>query len=124
MYFKFVKMLSMLLIIIYLYKKTKDRIFLWVLIFALLLVSSTTLFRIYFPDIQLGSPTVEYTILLIGIGVAFIILVILIGIEAEKRRADIEKNIRSIIQLSKDNIIFWTTIILMNIIAFLLDRGR
>lgn len=124
MYFKFAKILSMLLIIAYLYKKTKDRIALWVFNFALFLIISITLFRVIFPDIPFVSPTIEYTVFLIVVGIAFIVLIIKIGIEAEKRRADIEKNISSIIQLSKDNIIFWTIIVLINLIAFLLDKWK
>jgi len=124
MYFKFTKILSMLLIVAYIYKKTRDRIALWVFNFIVFLIIAITFFRIYLPDVPLGSPTIEYTILLVIIGIGFIVLVIKIGIEAEKRRDDIGKNINSIFQLSKDNIIFWTIIVLINLIAFLLDKGK
>lgn len=122
MYFKFTKIISMLLIAAYIYKKTKDRIALWALSFVLFLIIITMLFRIYLPDVSFGSPTIEYTIFLLIVGIVFIVLIIKIGVEAEKRRSDVGKNISSIFQLSKENIIFWTIIVLINLIGFLLDR--
>ena len=128
MYSTYAELLSFLLIIAYLYRKTKERITLWVLSYILFLVSSATLFRVFFPNVPFFSPTLEYTIFLIIVGIPFLVLVVLIGAEIERRRTrgavENKRSLSSIFKLSKDNIIFWTIIVLINLVAFLLEKGK
>lgn len=123
---RYIQIISIIFIIVYSYKKTKESIFLWILNYALFLVISLAFFKIFFPDIAMGSPTLEYGLFLTIVGVPFLILVVLIGSQIENRRAkgtgDGLLNITSIFTLKKDNIIFWVIIIIINLIAYLLDK--
>ena len=57
MYTTYAELLSLLFIIVYLYKKTKDKIPLWILVYILFLVSSAKVFRMLYPHVPFFSPT-------------------------------------------------------------------
>ncbi|MFH1674271.1 MAG: hypothetical protein ABIF87_12710 [Pseudomonadota bacterium] len=125
MYVKTAKGLSMLLIIAYLYWKTRDRICLWMLSYFAFLGGSVAVFRKLFPDIPFVSPTIEYMVFLVIVGIPFLTLIVLMGVEIEKRRSKkTEKpplDFGALLALSKENIIFWAFIVLINLVAFLLE---
>ena len=122
---KTAKLLSLLLIAAYLYWKTRDKISLWALGYFAFLWGSATIFRRLFPDIPFRSPTIEYMAFLVIVGVPFLVLMVLVLVEVERRRSqkieEGEKDYGVLFKLSKENIIFWTIIVLINLIAFLLE---
>jgi hypothetical protein len=128
MYSTYTELLSLLLIIIYLYAKTRDRISLLITGYIFFLLTSGIVFRFLFPDVPFFSPTLEYTVFLIWVGIPFLVVLALIFYEVEKKRTqstgEKSENISFIFEFSRDNIIFWTIIILMNLIAFLLEKGK
>jgi hypothetical protein len=78
-----------------------------------------------FPHVPLGSATVEYMVLLIIVGIPFLTLVVLAAVELDKRQRDKGKEgttvLRPLLVMSKDNLVFWTIIVLLNLIAFWLE---
>src|SRR6266498_5039438 len=112
MYTKYAEILSLLLIVAYCYKKTKNKTALWVIgsvfICVILLV-----FRIPFI-----SDVLQYGIFLIVFFVSLIIIAIKGYKEQESKdkekietkKEEGKKDISAILKFSKDNIIFWTII--------------
>lgn len=125
MYIKSANLLSLLLIIIYSYWKTRDKSSLFMLCCFASLWGGATIFRRLFPDIPFRSPTIEYMVFLVIVGVVSLVFLMLSVAEVEKRRTNKteERDIgfRSLLTLSRENIIFWTIIVLINLIAFLLE---
>ncbi len=120
----FTKILSLLAIAIYIYIKTKDKAVLWTLLYVLYFFVIVFGFKLLYPDIPIPSPTIEYMIALMMCGIPFLIIMILVVIEAEKDRKKSAENIQSIYKINKSNLIFWGCIILLNLIAFLLDKNK
>lgn len=118
------QLLSLLLIVFYIYRKNRDKIALWAFLYFFYLGVLAISFKLLFPDITIPSPTLEYTIALIMAGIPFIIVIVLIAVKAEKDRVKTAENINSIFTINKSNLIFWGCIILLNLIGFLLEKGR
>lgn len=128
MYSNYTELFSLLLVVAYVYKKVRDKITLWVLGYVLFLVCCIYIFRLIYPEVLFFSPTVEYIGFLLTVGIPFLILIILIGVEVERRRKrsvnkEPERGVSEIFRLTKDNIIFWTLIAVINLIAYLLERN-
>lgn len=120
------ELFSILLVLAYFYKKTKNKIPLWILRYSAFLIACIILFRKLFPEIPFVSPTYEYMGFLFVTGVPFLILIVLIGIEVEKQRTMTTEDSKPIIlfKATKENIIFWTVIVLINLAAFIVDKSK
>jgi len=127
-YSKYAEIISLLLIIGYTYKKTRDRIVIWGLICTSFIICTALVFKILFPNMQFGSPTCEYLGFLSLIGIAFFVFISGTAIELDRRRKNekekVEMNMSWIFELSKDNIIFWTLMVLINLLAFILEHNK
>ncbi len=123
-----IQFLSVLLLIGYYYRKTKDKIVAWGLSYLTFFFCAGVLFRKLFPDIPFVSPTVEYMVFLVIVGVPFLVLVVLVGYEIEKRRAselkEDKKDFTILFKPSRSNVIFWTVFVLLNLIAFLMENNK
>jgi hypothetical protein len=115
--FAITEALSVMLISLYVYFKTKNKCFLWAIIFGLFF--ATILFgvkNLYIPGV-LG---------LIISGIAFVVAIILIQIEDDKNKGrnkgTIYADLNSILVMNKKNALFWGVIIIMNLIGFLLGE--
>lgn len=128
MYTTYAKLLSALLIIIYYYKKTKDKLSVWIISYVIFLITSAIIFRRLYPNIPFVSPTIEYMIFLAIVGIPFLVLVVMIIGEFDKRskkKAEVDnKDFTVLFQPTKDNIIFWTIVILVNIASFILEKNK
>ncbi len=126
MYSILIEFLSVLLLIGYYYRKTKDKIVAWILSYLIFFFCSGVLFRKLFPDIPFVSPTLEYMVFLVIVGVPFLVLVVFVGIEIERRRSseveEDKKDFTILFKPSRDNIIFWTIFVLLNLVAFLMGE--
>ncbi len=126
MLLRYIQIISIIMIIVFFYKKTKEKMFLWILSYALFLGVCLELFRTVFPKIVLGSATLEYGMFLLVVGVPFLVLVVVIGVQIEKRSKNrVENgalNIASVFSMQKDNIVFWGTIIIINLVVLLFDK--
>ena len=120
------ELLSILLVLAYFYKKTKNRIPLWILSYSAFLIVCVVLFRKLFPDIPFVSPTCEYMGFLFVTGVPFLVLIVSIGVEVEKQRTMTTEDNKPIVLFkpTKGNIIFWTVIVLINLAAFIVDKSK
>ena len=120
--------LAVLLLIGYYYKKTKDKIVLWILSYLTFLICSGFLFRKLYPDIPFVSPTIEYMVFLVIVGVPFLVFVVLVGVEFEKRRLsevkEDKKDFAILFKPSRDNIILWIIFVLLNLAAFLMENNK
>ncbi len=129
MYSNIAELISLLLLIGYLYVKIKDKIALWLLGYAFYLICCLFLFRLIYPNVPFISPTIEYMGFLFITGLPFLVIIVLIGVETEKRRSgaiaieEQTKDMKKIFNISKGNIIFWAIIVLINLIAFLLENN-
>ncbi len=124
----FIELLSVLLLFGYYYRKAKDKIVVWVLSYLTFLICSGLLFRKLFPDIPFVSPTLEYMVFLVIVGIPFLALILFIGIEADRRKSSEgqkeKKGFGILFKPSKDNIIFWTVFVLLNLAAFLMRNNK
>lgn len=122
------ELLSVIAAIIYYYKKTRDRVVVWVLGYLSFLIFAAVIFRKLYPDIPFVSPTLEYMVFLSIVGIPFLVLVVMLGVEYEKPKTKLpdeyEKNRSAIFSLTRGNLIFWSIIVLINVVAFLLGGGR
>ena len=122
------ELLSVIAAIIYYFKKTHDRVVVWSFSYLSFLTISAITFRKLYPDIPFVSPTLEYMIFLFIVGIPFLVLVVMIGVEYDKQKTkrpeDYEKNRTAIFSLTKGNLIFWSIIVLINVAAFLLGGNR
>lgn len=122
--FTLTQIISGIAIIFFIYLKTKDRCSLYTFIlitYCLIMFSS---FRVLYPHIPTPSPTIQYMTLLAITGIPFLIMLVIIGNEAEKNREKTMENIQSIFTMSRGNIIFWGIIILLNLTGFILEMGK
>lgn len=128
MYSTLAELFSALLFLGYYYRKTKNKIVAWILGYIIYFFICAILFRKLYPNTPFVSPTPEYMVFLIFAGVPFLALVVLLGVEFEKRKlSEAKKSKKDFIILfkpSKDNIIFWTIIILINLAAFLMGDNK
>ena len=109
--------LSVMLTFFYVYLKTKNKSFLWAVMFGIFF--TTILFGVknsYIPG-MLG---------LIISGIIFIVAIILIQIEddknKEKKKGTIFYDLNSILVINKKNALFWGFIIALNLVGFLLGE--
>ena len=128
MYSTLAELLSALLLLGYYYKKTKDKIVAWILSYIMYFTVCAILFRKLFPNTPFVSPTPEYIVFLIAVGVPFLVLVVLLGVKFEKRKNDGatkgKENFAILFKPTKSNIIFWTIIVLINLAAFLVGNNK
>ncbi len=121
------ELLSLGLVLAYYYKITRDRIALWILTFGVFLATCFILFHKLFPNIPFHSPTCEYMGLLFVVGAGFLVVLVLVGIELEKRKqittAD-DKKPSELFKPTKSNIIFWALIVLINLAAFIVGDSK
>ena len=115
--FAVTEVISLLLISIYVYFKTKNKCFLWAIMFGIFF--ATILFGVknsYIPGV-LG---------LIISGIAFVVAIILIQIEddknKERNKGTIYADLNSILVINKKNVLFWGFIIVLNLIGFFLGE--
>lgn len=104
--------LSVMLTFFYVYLKTKNKSFLWAVIFGLFFAS--ILFgvkRFYIPGV-LG---------LVISGIAFVVVIILIEIDDSKNKGKIWADLNSILIINMKNALFWGFIVVLNIVGFLLE---
>lgn len=128
MYANYAELLSLLLVIAYVYKKIRDKITLWVLGYMLFLGCCILIFRLIYPHVPFFSPTIEYGGFLLTVGIPFLVLIVIVGVEVERRRKssigkEPVRDVSVIFHLTKENIIFWSIVILINLIAYLLDKS-
>ena len=117
-----IEIISLILIIVYIYINTKDRVPLIALTFIFYVLIVANILMKIFPDMKIGTPSLEYTIALLIIGIPFLITVIIIGVQLSKQKPVLrEQNILSIFKLRRRNIIFWIFIIFINIIGYMFD---
>ncbi len=128
MYSTLAELLSALLFLGYYYKKTKDKIVVWILSYIIYFTICAILFRKLFPSTPFVSPTPEYIVFLIAVGVPFLVLVVLLGVKFEKRKhseaKEEKKDFIILFKPTKSNIIFWTIIVLINLAAFLMRNNK
>jgi len=128
MYSTLAELLSALMLLGYYYKKTKDKIVAWILSYIMYFTVCAILFRKLFPNTPFVSPTPEYIVFLIAVGVPFLVLVVLLGVKFEKRENDgatkEKENFAILFKPTKSNIIFWTIIVLINLAAFLVGNNK
>ncbi len=94
-------------------------IFFYFLYFVIVVIA----FRILYPDIPIPSPTIQYMIALTLVGIPFLGLIILIAILHEKDEGK-GNNINLIFKINKNNILFWSFIIIFNLIGFILENSK
>ena len=62
------------------------------------------------------------------VGIPFLVLVVMIGVEYEKQKTkqpdDYEEKRAAIFSLTKGNLIFWSMIVLINLVAFIFGGDR
>jgi len=125
MWTKGAELMSAVLFIAYYYKKTKDKIVVWIVSYLTYFVCSVILFRKLFPAIPFVSPTLEYMTWLFIVGIPFLALIVAIAMIYEKRRTEKvqspQESFDILFTLSKDNLVFWACIVVINVIAFLLE---
>ncbi len=123
-----IELFSVLLLLVHYYRKTKDKIVVWVLSYLTFLVCSGLLFRKLFPNIPFVSPTPEYMVFLAIVGIPFLVLILFLGVEADKRKSREEqeekKGFAILFTPSKDNIIFWAIFVMLNLAAFLMRNNK
>ena len=124
MYSLFSRLFSLLLILFYYSIKTKSKTFIWGFGYLIFLLISGILFHILFPYIHFGSPTPQYAVFLVIVGIPFLVVFIVIAMEAGKEKVDKNKSWNVLFTPAKDNLIFWIVIILINLIAFVLSKGK
>lgn len=124
MFYKIANLISLLVVLIWSYTLTRNRIILWVVIYIAYFFICVITFKANYPDIQFFSPTIEYVIFLTFVGIPFLILVVLIGVEGERQKKiyHSEKLIPKIFSINVNNIIFWVLIIILNIFGLLMDK--
>jgi len=81
-------------------------------------------FRILYPNMPIPAPTIQYMILLTMTGIPFLIMLLVIANEISKNREKSMENINSIFTMSRENIIFWGFIILLNLAGFILEMEK
>jgi uncharacterized membrane protein len=127
-YSNIAELLSVIAAIVYYYNKTKDKVVLWILSYISFCAICTILFRKLFPNIPFVSPTLEYMSYLAIVGIPFLVIVVVIGVEIEKQRTkapeEYNKNRAAIFTPTRNNIIFWTVFVLINLVAFILGGTR
>ncbi len=128
MYSTLAELFSALLFLGYYYRKTKDKIVAWILSYIVYFAVCAILFRKLFPNTPFVSPTPEYIVFLVAVGVPFLVLVVLLGVMFEKRKhGEAKEETKDFIILfkpTKSNIIFWTIIVLINLAAFLVGNNK
>jgi hypothetical protein len=128
MYRTITELLSILLFLSYYYITTKDKIIAWILSYIMYFTVCAILFRKLFPNTPFVSPTPEYIVFLIAVGVPFLVLVVLLGVKFEKSKNDgttkEKENFAILFKPTKSNIIFWTIIVLINLAAFLVGNDK
>lgn len=120
------ELLSILLVLAYFYKKTKSRIPLWVLGYTAYFFICAILFRKLYPNIPFVSPTCEYMGFLFVVGVPFLAVLVFVSIEAEKQQATASEDNKPTVLFkpTRENVIFWTVIVLINLAAFIMGNGK
>lgn len=109
----FTEALSVMLILLYVYFKTKNKSFLWGMIFMLFFAAVVIgVMKLYIPGV-LG---------LAISGIAFVVAIIVIQIEDDKNGGKMYSDLNSILIVNKKNAFFWGFIIVLNLIGFLLDE--
>ena len=105
--------LSGILILLYVYFRTKNKCFLWGLIFMLFFaIVLIGVKKLYIPGL-LG---------LVISGIAFVVAIVLVEIEDEKNKGKGFADLNSILVMNKKNALFWGFIIVLNLIGFLLGE--
>ena len=125
MYFKCAKVISLILFALYYYKMNGNKLLLYVLLNVIFITISAFAFQLIFPTIPLNSPALEYLGFIAIVGISTLAMIILIAKEVEKQRNNktiYESEINSVFKLNKQNIIFWSIIMLIDITAYLLDK--
>lgn len=116
--------LSLTLIFLYIYIRTKDTIALVTLLYAVYFNIIMIGFKILYPDIPIPSPTIQYMIALTLVGIPFLAVFFAIVLIGEKNREKTFANINSIFKINKINILFWSFIIIFNLIGFILENSK
>lgn len=125
MYLAKAKVLSGLLFFVYCYIKTKERATLLGLLIVVHVIVSISLFRVLYPDIALVSPTIEYMVLLVIVGIPFLVATLMIGREIEKMTTEKRSSLfKPVFDPTRSNIIFWSFIIIINLMAFMMDVDK
>jgi hypothetical protein len=128
MYSNIAELLSVISAIVYYYRKTKDRVAIWILGYASFLATAAILFRKFYPHIPFVSPTLEYMVFLSIVGIPFLVVIVMVGVEIEKQRTKTpevyQKNRKAIFKLTRDNVIFWSIIVFINLAAFIFGGNR
>lgn len=111
--FAITEALSVMLILFFVYFKTKNKCFLWGVIFALFFAA--VLFGVknsYIPGV-LG---------LVTSGIALVLAIIFVEIEDSKNKGKAWADLNSILVINKKNALFWGFVIVLNLIGFLLEE--
>jgi len=131
MYSEIAQLFSIIAIVIYIYFTTRAKIPLLVIFFAFsyavyFLVTETLLAHLKKPNtsISFESPIFGLVMFLIQIFIPLSVYILLLGIRISRKDAySVEQqNLRSIVSLSKRNIIFWSLIVLLIAGGFFLDH--
>ncbi len=102
------KALAGLLFFAYWYFKTKEKIPMYVVALMSYLVLCTTIFKLLLPNIEFGSPTIEYLCYLAIVGIPFLFIIYKIGIMFDRMTGDQKKDIfRPVFEMSKSNLLFY-----------------
>jgi hypothetical protein len=138
MYLAIANLLSLFIIGLYIYNRTKDKIFIWVFIYTLINIIGVIIYKVTSPDVPFYNAIcncVENYLALfelccllaffIFFAAPILVLIPLIYFELEKRKmssdGDFKKTIGFIVKPNKTNCILWGMIITVNLIALFLD---
>ena len=123
MYLLYSQLFSLLLILGYYSIKTKSKAFLWLFGYLVFLLISGKIFHILFPRIPFDSPTPQYAVFLVIVGIPFLVMLVIVSMTLEKEKAEGKKDWKVILSLTRNNLIFWGVIILINLLAFIMGKG-
>ena len=124
MYSKISTFVSLILLLFWIYRLTRNKIALWIFGYTSYLIISGVVFKSFFPDIKFFSPTLEYMVFLAIVGVPFLILIVLIGVEGDKQKKEnaVQKVMPKLMDINYKNISIWLIILFINILGRWLDK--
>ncbi len=118
----FVNLISLILILIYMYYKTRTRASLVRLLYPFFLILSFCIHSYFFPHSPLGRNTPENIVFLLITGISLFAMLIFEAVQYEKNGFTAYDSLSYILKPTKENIYFWLFIIFINFIAFLLEN--
>jgi hypothetical protein len=125
MYFAKAKALTGVLFFIYWYIKSKEKAPLLIILILSHIAICTIIFKFLFPGTPFVSPTIEYLVYLAIVGIPFLISVYKIGMEFDRMPTEKRRQLFNyVFEATRPNIIFWTILVLLNLLAYIMDNTK